>query len=341
MERPGYFRKYIILEQLDSGFGTQRTPDGFARLEGGREGIALSIQVRFLKDGVQPYTVILIYDKENETGVFRVGSLQTISRIGSFRRFLDLNTVKSLDIRPENIKFILIASEYKDKVLIPLIGCCKKTAGWDEAVRRRLLHRENAAGTGNEKKEREEEREKEREKERGKEWAEKREKEEKEKTGNIPAANIPAAKSEQKDREEFSGKPGGRVDDEKLEKKLRESFEPMEPFSNPRHDYSWYRVNDIAKLSNILFSCNLTIPLFANPKILVGLFKYRHLLSGFYRSDINNMKYFVLGVPAKDDKDSKPFENICRWVPVQSSEFGDMTGYWLVYINLKNGEFVS
>ena len=89
----------------------------------------------------------------------------------------------------------------------------------------------------------------------------------------------------------------GRVDDGRLEEKLRDYFESIEPFSNPRQDYSWYRVNDLARLSNLLFACNMRIPLFANPRILVGLFKYRHLLAGFYRSDINDMNYF-LGVPA-------------------------------------------
>ena len=131
------------------------------------------------------------------------------------------------------------------------------------------------------------------------------------------------------------------MDDARLERKLKEAFQSIEPFANPRHDYAWYKVNDLAKLSNLLFACNMRIPLFANPKILVGLFKYRHLLAGFYRSEQSDMNYFVLGVPARDDSDGKPFESICRWVGSQNREFGDMTGYWLVYINLRNGEFVS
>jgi len=354
MERPGYFRKYIILEQLDPGFAMQRSPDGFARLEGDRTGIALSIQVRFLKEGAQPYTVILIYEKDADIGVFRIGTLQIISRIGSFRRFLDHDTVESLDLRAEKIRYILIASEHKEKVFIPLAGCCKKTVKWDESVRRRLFG-EKAAGGDEPVRRKPLSAEKAAESnesvlqmllskdktgtvEERKERYEKQEtagKEERKKDEDISVSN-----PGRRDDKDISESIKNKIDDLKLEKKLKESFEPMDPFSNPRHDYSWYRVNDIAKLSNILFSCNLTIPLFANPKILVGLFKYRHLLSGFYRSDINNMNYFVLGVPAKDETDGKPFENICRWVQVKNSEFGDMTGYWLVYINLKDGEFV-
>lgn len=140
--------------------------------------------------------------------------------------------------------------------------------------------------------------------------------------------------------EEKSDYPESKVDDIRLERKLKDSFEAFEPFANPRHDYSWYRVNDLARLSNLLFACNMRIPLFANPKILVGLFKYRHLLAGFYRSERNHMKYFVLGVPSRDDSEGQPFENISRWVEIQNLEYGDMSGYWLVYINLQSGDFV-
>jgi len=331
MERPGFLRKYVILEQLDPGFGLQRTPDGFARLEGFRDGFALSIQVRFLKEGTLPYTVILIYDRNGDIGVFRIGTLEIISRIGSFRRFLDYAALKDLDLKPEKIKFILIASEHKDRVLIPLVGCCRKNENWDDSLRRRLLHSGKTAET-RERPEAVEER---------KEREENREKEElKEIKKNRKADNMPAEKKGHPE-ERASKTQKNRVDDKKLEDMLKEAFESMDPFSNPRHDYSWYRVNDIAKLSNILFTCNLTIPLFANPRILVGLFKYRHLLAGLYRSDINNLTYFVLGVPSKDETDGNPFENISRWVPVKNSDFGDMTGYWLVYISLKDGEFVT
>lgn len=303
MERLESFRKYIILEQLDSGFGMQRTPGGFVRLEGNGEGIGISVQIKYIKEGTQPYTIIIIYDNDEELGIFRVGTLQVISGVASYRKFLDHATITSLNIKPERIKYILIASEHQDRVFIPLIGICKKEVPWDEVVRQRLIRKDKVVQKSQEKK-----------------------------------PDIEEEKPSQVEEDYDRDLPY--VNDNELENKLKESFEKMDPFSNPRHDYFWYRVNDIAKLSNLLYSCGVNIPLFANPRILVGLFKYRHLLAGFYRSDINDLNYFVLGVPAKDETDGKPFEKICLWVPTQNSEFGDMTGYWLVYINLKNGEFV-
>lgn len=295
MKTAGYYKKYIILEELDSGFGTQASPEGFARFEGNKHGITLTVQVKNLREGTAPYTVILVYDKNEDLGVLRAGNLEIQMKNGFFRKNLDYDTIQTMGMRPDDIRYVLVAAEHRERGFLPLIGIGGKAVQWDEAIRQRLLKRDK----GNEEKE-------------------------------------PFPQS-------LDSHVGNKsmVDDRALEEKLKESFESMDPFFNPRHDYVWYRINDLARLSNLLFACNLQIPLFANPKILVGLFKYRHLLAGIYRSDRNQLSYFVLGVPAKGDSDGKPFENICRWVEVNNTEYGDMKGYWLVYINLINGEFVS
>jgi len=305
----GYYKKYVILEELDPGFGIQGAPEGFARFEGNRNGITLSLQIRRLREGTASYTVILIYEKNNEIGVLRAGNLDVSHMNGIFRRNLDYEAIRSLGMAPENIRYILIAAEHRDRIFLPMIGICGKAGAWDESIRQRLLRKEPVR-------------------------VEKHEKEfllngESEKSAVEAPVRDP----------DYDGK--NKIDALSLERKLKETFEKTEPFLNPRHDYVWYKINDLAKLSNILFACNMKIPLFANPKILVGLFKYRHLIAGIYRSDRNRMNYFVLGIPAKDDADGKPFEKICRWVGVSNPEYGDMSGYWLVYINLANGEFVS
>jgi len=302
MEQSSYYRKYIILEELDSGFGLQNIPEGFVRLESNREGMTLSLQIKHLRGGTSPYTIILIYNRGKDAEIFRVGNLDIYNGAGALRRTLDNSAMQAVGLKPESIDYIIIASEHRERIFIPLIGICSKAKPWDETVRQRLIRK-----------------------------------------GKVPVAepektNVSPVEKKEPPAEMVNKENA--IDDIKLEKKLKESFESIEPFSNPRHDYSWYKVNDIAKLSNLLFMCNMKIPLFANPKILVGLFKYRHILAGFYRSDHSDMNYFVLGVPAKDNSDGKPFENICRWVESQNKEYGDMTGYWLVYVNLRNGEFV-
>ncbi len=310
MEQTGYYKRYVILEELDSGFGLQGAPEGFARFEGNRDGIILTLQIKNIREGTAPYTVILIYGKNKEWGVLRAGTLEVIRGIGSFKRNLDYETINSMDMQPENFQYILIVAEHRERIFIPLAGIFNKTYPWDESVRQRLLRKERVREPLADKTNRED---------------------------TNPAEDRKVLPGRDKPDENSENK----VDDISLEQKLKESFETIEPFLNPRRDYAWYRVNDLARLSNLLFACNMKIPLFANPKILVGLFKYRHLLAGFYRSDRSNMNYFVLGIPAKDDTDGKPFENICRWVGVNNPEYGDMSGYWLVYINLQNGEFVS
>jgi hypothetical protein len=130
-----------------------------------------------------------------------------------------------------------------------------------------------------------------------------------------------------------------KCDISKLDGLLSNNFEAYQPFKRPSRGYSWYRVSDLAKLSNIMYMSGINVPLFANPKILVGLFKFKHILAGLYRGD-NGAQYYVIGVPARDDKDNKPFENACKWVPVSESEIRDMGGYWLVYVSLKSGEII-
>jgi len=305
----GYYKKYVILEELDPGFGIHGVPEGFARFEGNRSGITLTLQIKRLREGTAPYTIILVYEKDKKLGILRAGNFDVARMNGVFRRNLDYEAIHSLGMAPGNIKYILIAAEHRERILLPMVGICGRADAWDESIRQRLLKKESG------------------------------------KIEKIEKENILNAEGG-KSIIEYPGKnpdndDKNRIDASRLERKLSETFEGTEPFLNPRHDYAWYKINDLAKLSNILFACNIRIPLFANPKILVGLFKYRHLLAGFYRSDRNRSNYFVLGIPAKDDSDGKPFENICRWVGVNNPEYGDMSGYWLVYINLLNGEFVS
>jgi flagellar hook-basal body complex protein FliE len=420
MEQAAHARKYVILQEKDPGFGIQRPPEGFARLDANKEGMTLSLQVKNLREGALPYTVILVYSQNDELRVIRAGSLEIASRSGFFSRKLDAGAAKSMNLQPENILYVVIASEHPEKTNIPMVGICNKACPWNESIRQRLRKEPSRAVieagassklnsepdvtnagisplTENTQKA-------------GTDEAMGIISQSRPDKGigvqtNVPAQapteansgmasentemgkdafahpnpvsaaenpagtkpdagdfaetlkqlfsqfrNTESKADEQAQRPEKAEKKPAvieergfekpRVDDIRLERKLKDCFEAMEPFSNPRHDYSWYRVNDLARLSNLLFACNMRIPLFANPKILVGLFKYRHLLAGFYRSDHNDMKYFVLGVPSRDDSEGRPFERISRWVEVQNPDYGDMTGYWLVYINLQSGEFV-
>lgn len=456
MEQPANYRKYVILQEKDSGFGVQRPPEGFAKLDVNREGIILSLQIKNLREGTEPYTVILVYGNNEEWGIIRAGILEISSRSGFFNRTLDYDTIRQIGMKPENILFVVIAAEHQGRTHLPLIGICNKACPWNESIRQRLrkekpgvaaqtaVFPETTTNTGftnagtpafmenplqvkpninrdmftqpqpdmsntildqtppgigrsmftptqpdistditTQAAQQE-----------AKDMLTQsmpdtfegfsvKSPKEANQASNQPGpsqsqpmpdkktdseqlfdtikgffsefissekkpveAHPPLEKTQdiktQKELDIVENHPAEkpRVNDIKLERKLRDAFEVMEPFSNPRRDYAWYRVNDLARLSNLLFACNMRIPLFANPKILVGLFKYRHLLAGFYRSEQNNLKYFVLGVPSKDDSEGRPFEYISRWVEIQNPDYGDMSGYWLVYINLQSGEFV-
>lgn len=456
MEQPANYRKYVILQEKDSGFGVQCPPEGFAKLDVNREGIIVSLQIKNLREGTEPYTVILVYGNNEEWGIIRSGTLEISSRSGFFNRKLDYDAIQQIGMKPENILFVIIAAEHQGRTHLPLIGICNKACPWNESIRQRLrkekpgtaaqtaVFPETTTNTGftnagspafmenpiqaepNISRDIFTQPQPDMKSDALKQTSPGFGRDMFTPTQSDINTDIPAQAAQQEaidmliqsmpdtverfsaqspteanqasnqsgptqsqpmtdkktDSEQFFDTIKGffsefinsekkpveappslektkdskaqkkldivetqpaekpRVDDKKLERKLRDSFEAMEPFSNPRRDYAWYRVNDLARLSNLLFTCNMRIPLFANPKILVGLFKYRHLLAGFYRSEQNNLKYFVLGVPSKDDSEGRPFEYISRWVEIQNPDYGDMSGYWLVYINLQSGEFV-
>lgn len=130
-----------------------------------------------------------------------------------------------------------------------------------------------------------------------------------------------------------------KCDIDKLEGLMRNNFEMFMPFKRSSRGYTWYKVSDLAMLSNIMYQAGINVPIFANPKILVGLFKFKHILAGLYRGD-DGANYYVIGVPAKNENDNRPFESACRWVPLPDSTTRDMGGYWLVYVSMKTGEIV-
>jgi len=133
--------------------------------------------------------------------------------------------------------------------------------------------------------------------------------------------------------------PNSKCDIDRLEGLMRNNFEKFMPFKRASRGYTWYKVSDLAMLSNIMYQAGVNVPIFANPKILVGLFKFKHVLAGIYRGD-DGSNYYVIGVPAKNENDNRPFENACRWVPLPESSNRDMGGYWLVYVSMKTGEIV-
>ena len=56
--------------------------------------------------------------------------------------------------------------------------------------------------------------------------------------------------------------------DNKLETLIKNNFEASQPLKRGNPDYTWYQVNDLAKLSNIMYMSGINVPVFANPKIL-------------------------------------------------------------------------
>ncbi|NLX64599.1 MAG: hypothetical protein GX022_07495 [Clostridiaceae bacterium] len=351
----GFARKYAIMEELDGGFSAGSTPEAFVRLDCWEGRIQASIHVKGLKQGPFKYVLYLIFAKDDVLIPIKAGDVNI--SFGSVQSGLaiEADTLKNNHLQPDSIRFAALTAESQNKKWIPLFASFEKNQRWDESIRQIILMNTTKeektetipepgiAFTG--------------------------------KTSGLPEAKpvikektVPGPSGQEQTPDEATAvdavnnsselytpdsarkynEPGrmhrkdsstGICDIGKLEGLLSNNFEVHYPFKRANRGYSWYRVSDLAKLSSIMYMSGINVPLFANPKILVGLFKYKHILAGLYRGD-DGSGYYVIGVPARDDRDNKPFDNACRWVPVQDNSVRDMGGYWLVYVSLKSGEIV-
>lgn len=128
----------------------------------------------------------------------------------------------------------------------------------------------------------------------------------------------------------------------KLKLLFNKYFEPYDPFRIRRTDYKWWKVGSPVQLNNLLYQNNIKTPLLFNPQLMMAHFKYKHILAGIYISRRRGIEYIVCGVPAVYNIDEKPYGNFCRWAQLESVKprYGAF-GYWLVYIDIKTGNFLS
>lgn len=330
----GFARKYAIMGELDEGFGAGSMPEAFVRLDSWEGRIQASLHVKGLKQGPYAYKLYLIFAKNEKLIPILAGSMST-SYIGMQTGLeIDAETMKNNDLKPEMIRFAAITAESREeKKWVPLFSSFEKNYKWDESIRQLLFKKppmeenpivknvsiEQVPVIENK--------------------IERSEATQKIVEINPEPSDSPMSQQNIPQRHSINERDIGKCDINKLEGLLQNNFEDYLPFKRSSRGYTWYRASDLAKLSNIMYMSGINVPVFANPKILVGLFKFKHILAGLYRGD-NGSNYYVIGVPAKDEKDNKPFENACRWVPVSDSQIRDMGGYWLVYVSLKSGEIV-
>jgi len=128
----------------------------------------------------------------------------------------------------------------------------------------------------------------------------------------------------------------------KLKALFNKYFEPYDPFRIRRTDYKWWKVGSPVQLNNLLYQNNIKTPLLFNPQLMMAHFKYKHILAGIYISRRRGKEYVVCGVPAVYNIDEKPYGDFCRWAQLESvrPRHGAF-GYWLVYIDIKTGNFLS
>lgn len=332
----GFARKYAIMEELDSGFGTGNSPEAFIRLDAWEGRIQASVHIKNLKPGPYFYKLYLIFAKGDQLAAIPVGQINTDFQGMQSGLEISVDSLKDAGVKPEAVRYAAITAEGNDRKWIPLFSCFEKTFKWDESIRQLLMKKTVAA---------EEPADALRQPEPNISLNDQirmnyreREEREAEPVPQVSSITPPPMPVRQPPAPSKQDAITSKCDLGKLETLLHNNFELCAPFVNGHKGYTWYRVTDLAKLSNIMFMAGINVPVFANPKILVGLFRYKHILAGLYKGEPSN--FFVIGVPAKNDKDNRPFENACRWAGTPDNPVRELGGYWLVYVSLKTGEIV-
>ncbi|MGI6563317.1 MAG: hypothetical protein ACOX3Q_12280 [Clostridia bacterium] len=118
-------------------------------------------------------------------------------------------------------------------------------------------------------------------------------------------------------------------DIESYRKAMERQFDSIDPFSNRRDDYEWWRVENPVVLHEILLDFGVKIRNFFNARVMISFFKYGFLLSGIYR-DGEEGSLLVFGFPSPFRSEQEPFENYSVWVRNRGNQNGP-EGYWLVY----------
>ncbi len=126
-----------------------------------------------------------------------------------------------------------------------------------------------------------------------------------------------------------------------FEDELDKNFENSDPFHSRRSDYLWWRVTNPVNLNNMFYQNSIRSPLMFNPAVMMAHYKYKHLIIGVFTHK-SGQRYIVCGVPAMHMVDPKPFGEIGKWVQAEGNRvrYGAF-GYWLVYINPKDGKMVD
>lgn len=356
----------LMLNEEDRGFGKDKPPAGYVRLEV-REGKGrLSAMVQDLKDSDEynNYKLYLIRYHEGEICPACMGTIPVKNGRGEITGEFDPLNVEDtkLQINDFNIAAVILERKDAERIVIkcPLVVYKGKKIKWTEAFSNytqnltEILKTERKIKIGEEIKTGEV-KEKEQENLEGKI---------EEKTGEKPEMKreeVIETETEEKTRQETESKysyneniPGvvsdancryctrQSPDIELLVNCLDKVFKRCDPFNTKRQDYKWWKVSSPVHLSNVLYYCNIQIPKIFNPLIIMAYYKYRYLIAGIYTSRKKGKEYIVYGIPGTYNVDESPLGDLCRWIQVEGNtpKYGAF-GYWIAYIDPATGEFLK
>lgn len=120
------------------------------------------------------------------------------------------------------------------------------------------------------------------------------------------------------------------------------TFKRCDPFNTKRRDYKWWKIHSPVYFNNVLQYCNISVPKIFNPAVIMAYYKYRYLIAGIYTSRKKDKEYIVYGIPGTYSVDESPLGDLCRWIQIEGNvpKYGTF-GYWIVYIDPLTGKLLK
>ncbi|TYQ16816.1 UNVERIFIED_CONTAM: hypothetical protein Cloal_3391 [Acetivibrio alkalicellulosi] len=345
-----YYRTFLILNREDSSLNEGKDSLGYLKIEVIEEKAKVNCQVSNLNEDNRGYKLYIMKVEDESIIPYCLGEVCVCGNSGQLSRIVDANNVggTGVSIDKFNVAAVIINSLHEKTNNIACLAAAYK----NQKIQWKNKFKTYISSQGDNKEEKPREKEEKLKCDKTNSENRKDTVTEIQKTINLQTENNDINyendridldhNNQYKKNDKTIDNVDNKVSLDKVLKGFDSYFERVSPFNIERKDYKWWRVISPVHLNNIFYQLNIKIPVLFNPMVMMAHFKYRHIITGIYEREKDNVFYLVCGIPSLYKIDEKPFGNMCRWAQIEGKNprYGSF-GYWLIYINPKNGNILN
>lgn len=303
-------RRFIILNR-DEGTYCNDGATGYCKIDVKDHTTKIKIFVQGLKNINKPYNVYLL-NNENDFIYVYLGDINMVNNIGELEVDVDRNNVlsKGYDITKYNT--VIICIENQSAYSFPLVGYnANKNDRWKNILIKELQGNKNFY----------------------------------QEQINIDSFREPEYRNEIKEEydniEKNDFKRSNIEDIYKMINNLR-GVKEVNPFSNTKLKYKWWKIPDEKMLDNIISNSLTGKQIFNHPLIKKMLKESAYFIFGLLTDSKDNLRYMSYGFPSKYSvKDQFYIGGFANFYPEEGYERkAGAKGYWIIHVRVDNDNVV-